>query len=157
MNGHVMGEQDHLKHESIGAWAKRCYFAGRALMDSTLRPYDIGSTQWYVLWQLATVGPTMQRDLVIKLDIERATLSGIIATLVRKGLVCQVADSIDQRQRQLQLTASGQKLWNELPDLAFIHKAAFDGIEAEAIATAIRVLQTATERLDTLTRKGTTL
>jgi len=152
-----VSEQDHLRNESIGAWAKRCYFAGRALMDSTLRPYDIGSTQWYVLWQLATVGPTMQRDLVIKLHLERATLSGVIATLVRKSLVCQVADSIDQRQRQLQLTASGQKLWNELPDLTFIHKAAFDDIEAEAIATAIRVLQTATERLDALTSKGSIL
>ncbi len=149
-----MNEQDPAKHESVGAWAKRCYFAGRALMDTTLRPYDIGSTQWYVLWQLATVGPTMQRDLVMALDIERATLSGIVATLVRKGLVCQMADNLDQRQRRLQLTTSGQKLWDELPDLTFIHNVAFDGIDADAIATTIGVLQTATERLETLLRKG---
>jgi DNA-binding MarR family transcriptional regulator len=123
-------------------------------MDSALRPYDLGSTQWYVLWQLANAGPTMQRDLVRTLDIERATLSGIIATLVRKGLVCQVADHVDQRQRLLQLTASGKKLWGELPDLAFIHKVAFDGIDDAAIATAIRVLQTATERLENYSQKG---
>jgi hypothetical protein len=30
---------------TIGAWTKRCYLAGRALMDYTLRPYDLGSTQ----------------------------------------------------------------------------------------------------------------
>ena len=148
-------KQNHLRHASVAAWAKRCYFAGRALMDSALRPYDLGSTQWYVLWQLAHVGPTRQSDLVRMLYIERASLSGIVATLVRKGLVDQVPDQVDQRQRLLQLTASGKKLWDKLPDLAFIHKAAFDGIDAAAIATAVRVLQTATERLDNLSQKGT--
>lgn len=92
--------------------------------------------------------------MVRTLYIERASLSGIVATLVRKGLVDQVPDQVDQRQRLLQLTASGKKLWDKLPDLAFIHKAAFDGIDAAAIATAVRVLQTATERLDHLSQKG---
>lgn len=150
----MTAEQDH-PHASVGAWAKRCFFSGRALMDSALRPYDLGSTQWYVLCQLANVGPTMQRDLVRTLYIERATLSGIVATLVRKGLVAQVPDHVDQRQRLLQLTASGKKLWGELPDLSFIHKVAFDGIDAAAIATAISVLRTATERLDNFSQNGT--
>ena len=150
-----MSGKDYAASDSIGAWAKRCYFAGRAVMDETLRPYSIGSTQWYVLWQLKTVGPMMQRDLVTKLDIERATLSGIVTTLVRKGLICQVADNVDQRQRRLQLTEAGQTLWDELPDLSFIHNAAFDGVDAEAIATTISVLQAATARLDSLARKGT--
>ena len=44
---------------SVGAWAKRYYFAVRATMESILRPYDLGSTQYYVLYQLANDGPTM--------------------------------------------------------------------------------------------------
>jgi DNA-binding MarR family transcriptional regulator len=124
-------------------------------MDAVLRPYDIGVTQWYVLYQLAHEGPTMQRDLLRMLQVERATLSVVVGTLVRKGLVEQVPDRVDQRQRLLRMTAVGTKLWGELPDLALIHKAAFDGIDAKAIATAIRVLKTATERLDNLSRKGT--
>jgi DNA-binding MarR family transcriptional regulator len=70
-------------HGSVGAWAKRYYFAVRAAMESVLRPYDLGSTQWYVLYQLANDGPTMQRDLGRMLQVERATLSGIVAALVR--------------------------------------------------------------------------
>ncbi|HVA06817.1 MAG TPA: MarR family transcriptional regulator [Acidimicrobiales bacterium] len=89
------------RHSSAGAWAKRLYFASRAVMESVLRPYDIGSTQWYVLYQLANDGPTMQRDLGRMLQIERATLSGIVSTLVRKGLVEQTPDPADQRQRML--------------------------------------------------------
>ena len=73
-------------------WAKRCYLAGRVAMEAALRPYDLGATQWFVLYQLAEEGPTMQRDLLRLLQIERATLSVVVTSLVRKGLVEQVAD-----------------------------------------------------------------
>ena len=142
-------KRENPKHESVGAWAKRLYFAARAVMDSVLRPYGLGSTQWYVLYQLAKKGPTMQRDLVRILRIERATLSGVVATLVRKGLVDQTSDSDDQRQRLLRITRSGTKLWKELPDLTHLILAvAFDGIDPAELAIARRVLQTATQRLN---------
>ncbi len=117
-------------------------------MESVLRPYDIGSTQWYVLYQLANDGPTMQRDLGRMIQIERATLSGIVSTLVRKDLVEQTLGPADQRQRMLRITASGLKLWDELPDLALIEAVAFDGIDAAELATVVKVLQTATQRLN---------
>jgi len=123
-------------------------------MEAMLRPYDLGSTQWYVLYQLSRDGPTMQRDLVKALQVERATLSTIIGVLVRKGLVEQVPDRVDQRQKLLQMTAAGAKLWNELPDLVVIHDVAFNGIDDAAVATAIQVLRTATERLEKLTDRS---
>lgn len=150
-----MDKQNGSSRDLVGAWAKRCYFAGRAIMDSALRHYDLGSVQWYVLYQLANVGPTVQRDLVRLLEIERATMSGIVATLVRKGLVEQEPDRVDQRQKILRITAAGAKLWGELPDLFFIRSAAFDGIDDADLATAVRVLQTATERLENFLQKGT--
>jgi DNA-binding MarR family transcriptional regulator len=146
-----MGKSDDpvvTAHDSVGAWAKSYYFAVRAAMESVLRPYDLGSTQWYVLHQLADDGPTMQRDLGRMLQIERATLSGIVATLVRKGLVDQVPGPADQRQRVLRLTGAGVRLWEELPDpLAVIRAIAFDGADAAELATARQVLQTATQQL----------
>ena len=126
----------------------RLYFASRAVMESVLRPYDIGSTQWYVLYQLANDGPTLQRDLGRMLQIERATLSGIVSTLVRKGLVEQTPDPADQRQRMLRITALGLKLWDELPDLALIEAVAFDGVDAAELATVVKALQAATQRLN---------
>jgi DNA-binding MarR family transcriptional regulator len=139
----------NLKHDSVGAWAKRLYFAARSVMDSVLRPCGLGSTQWYVLHQLANEGPTMQRDLVRMLQIERATLSGIVTTLVRKGLVDQTPDSEDQRQRMLRITRSGTKLWRELPDpIELITAVAFDGADPTELAIARRVLRTATQRLN---------
>jgi DNA-binding MarR family transcriptional regulator len=119
------------------------------MMDSILRPYDIGSTQWYVLHQLANEGPTMQRDLVLMLQIERATLSGVVTTLVRKGLVDQSSDTEDQRQRMLRLTRAGTKLWKELPDpIDLILTVAFSDADPAELAIARRVLQAATQRLN---------
>jgi DNA-binding MarR family transcriptional regulator len=137
------------EHEGVGAWAKRYYFANRAALESALRPFGLGSTQWYVLYQLANEGPTMQRDLAVILHLERATLSGVIATLVRKGLVDQAAGSDDQRQRLLRLTSAGMELWERLPDpVPEIRDLAFGSTDPDDVATAIRVLKDATQRLD---------
>ena len=136
-------------HEPVGAWAKSYYFAVRATMESILRPYDLGSTQYYVLHQLANEGPTMQRDLGRMLQIERPTLSEIVTTLVRKGLIAQRPGPEDQRQRVLQLTEAGTRLWGELPDpLALIRAIAFEGADAAELAIAVRVLQAATRQLN---------
>ena len=136
-------------HGSVGAWAKGYYFAVRAAMESVLRPYDLGSTQWHVLSRLANVGPTMQRDLARLLQIERATLSGIVATPVGKGLVDQMPGSEDRRQRMLRITDAGRKLWAELPDpLAVIREIAFEGADPADLAIALRVLQSAARRLN---------
>src|SRR5690606_12477100 len=115
--------------------------AGRAAMEALLRPYDLGTTQWYVLYHLAHDGPTLQRDLVRTLQVERATLSAVIGVLVRKGLVKQAPDSGDQRQKLLRMTARGVKLWNELPDLAVVRSIAFDGMDNAAVATTVELLK----------------
>ena len=142
-------QQEALKHDSVGAWAKRLYFASRGVMDAVLRPYGLGSTQWYVLHQLANVGPTMQRDLVTMLNIERATLSGVVTALVRKGLVAQAPDTEDQRQRMLRITRAGSKLWEALPDpIGQILQVAFEDADPTEMAIARNVLQTATKRLN---------
>ena len=135
--------------ESIGTWAKRYYYANRAAVDAVLRPHGIGSTQWAVLYQLDANGPTSQRDLGPALHIERASLSGIIATLIRKGLVEQTPSATDQRQRLVALTPAGRELWEQLPDpFAEVRTVALAGLDADDLATAVRVLQRATEQVE---------
>lgn len=117
-------------------------------MEVVLRPYDLGTTQWYVLYLLANE-PINQRDLTHTLEIERATLSAIISALVRKGLVEQLSNPDDQRQKVLRLTTAGRNLWATLPDpIGLIAAVAFDGVDAAEIAIANRVLRDATERLN---------
>jgi MarR family transcriptional regulator, lower aerobic nicotinate degradation pathway regulator len=150
----VGGEIDN-QHESVGAWAKRYYFANRAAIDAILRPHDLGSTQWYVLYELVNDGPMIQRDLAQLLHLERATLSGIVATLVGKGLIDQETDATDQRQRVLSITDGGRKLWQSLPDpIAVIRANSFQDSSDSDLDTAIRVLQAATRRLGDYTAES---
>ena len=143
------------KDNSAGIWAKKFYLASRAVVEATLRPYDLGSTQWYVLWHLVHDGAMAQRDLLRLLQVEKPTLSGVVRALVRKGIVDQMPDPEDQRQRILKLTPAGLKLWNNLPDpIELIRKDAFEGIEEEDMATVVRVLQSATARLQALANEG---
>jgi len=143
---------DHLSSNSAGAWAKRYYLASREFMEATLRPYELGSTQWYVLWALVNHGPLEQRTFLDLLEVERPTLSEIVRALVSKGLIEQTATENDQRQRLLTITDAGRQLWKLLPDpLDRIVKAGFEGVLEADLGTVVRVLQGATERLNQLT------
>ena len=124
-------------------------------MEAALRPHDLGATQWYVLYHLAHDGPTLQRELLRTLKVERATLSVVVGELVRKGFVEQLPDRSDGRQKLLRMTSAGAALWDRLPDLQTLVLSAFDGIDKADIAVAVRVLRTATERLDVLSSEGT--
>lgn len=123
-------------------------------MEAMLRPFGLGSMQWYILYQLVHHGPTMQRDLGRLLLIERSTLTVIVGALVRKEWVEQVADEADQRRKFLHMTAAGIELWDTLPDLStVINETAFGGISDADIDTAVRVLRLATERLDAFIKR----
>jgi DNA-binding MarR family transcriptional regulator len=131
-----------------GAWAKKYFLASRALMESVLRPYDLGNTQWYVLYRLRDGQPLGQQVLTRELEVERATVSAVIAALVRKGLIEQEPHPDDQRQKLLRITPAGIALWRSLPDpLALIAEVAFGGVDPADIETMNRVLSGATKRL----------
>lgn len=139
---------DNSQHNSAGAWAKKYHLASRAVIEAILRPYDLGSAQWYVLWHLANEGPKAQRDLLDILQVEKPTLSGVVSALVRKGFVEQTTHPKDQRQKLLKITPAGLKLWKGLPDpIALIRKIAFHGVAEEELVSVVRVLSAATQRL----------
>jgi MarR family transcriptional regulator, lower aerobic nicotinate degradation pathway regulator len=146
---------DRLKSDSPGPWAKAYYLASRAYMEALLRPYDLGPTQWAVLWQLANKGPTARQELLVILHVEKPTLTEVVAALVNKGLVEQIADPHDQRQRILKIMPAGTRLWRKLPDpIESVLNIAFSGFSTSDRATAVRVLRGATERLNEQLNKG---
>lgn len=108
-----------------------------------------------MLWHLVHDGPLAQRDLLIRLQVEKPTLSGVVSALVRKGFVEQATDPSDQRQKLLSITQAGKAVWIKLPDpIDLILKTAFEGVPEDDLATVARVLSTGTERLNSLLNKG---
>lgn len=142
--------------ELAGVWAKRFFLASRALTESVLKEHGLGITQWYVLYLLSANGPVRQRDLAELLEIERATVSEVVAALARKGFVEQATDPHDQRQKLLQLTRAGIRLWSVLPNpIRIIADVAFGECDPADVEITRRVLTEATARLNAY-REGTT-
>ena len=110
-------------------------------------PYELRAPT--LMYSLSLRGPQSQRDLGRNLHLERATLSGVVATLVRKGLIRQTPDPSDQRQRRIELTAEGAALWDRLPDpFEQVRAVALEGISAADLETATRVLQAAVAHVE---------
>jgi DNA-binding MarR family transcriptional regulator len=151
----VGGRISNNNHSSAGAWAKKYHLASRAAIEAILRPYDLGSTQWQVLWHLINDGSLPQGDLLQLLQVEKPSLSGVVAALVRKGLIEQSVNELDQRQKLLSVTREGRKLWKVLPDpIDIILKTAFADVDEASLETVVRVLSTGTMRLQEFARKA---
>lgn len=134
--------------EAAGSWAKKYFLEVRALTEAVLRPFGLGTTQWYVLGRLADEGPLPQREFARALDVERATLSEVIGALVRKEFVTQEPDAHDQRQKVLTITPAGRELCAGVTDpIGLIASVAFAGVDSADVATMNRVLKEATQRL----------
>jgi DNA-binding MarR family transcriptional regulator len=104
---------------------------------------------------LSTAEKPLPLPLMQMLQIDRATLSGVVTALVRKRLVAQEPHPSDLRQKVLHITASGMKLWERLPDpIELIVATAFDGVEDVDLETVVRVLHAATQRINNQLNEG---
>ncbi len=89
----------------------RAHIALEPLVSGTVRPYDIPSpTALVVLDILARAdGPMTPTDVATRTFIGRATLSGVLDTLTRRGLVERTRDLSDRRSVLLTLTPIGRE------------------------------------------------
>lgn len=134
---------------SLGHWVKRFYLSSSREVDVVLRPYDLGRTQWYILFHVDEAGELPQRELQAILGIESATLTPLIAALVRKGWLEQIPSLEDRRAKNLVLTASGARHFRSVPNpIVQARKKAFSGIDAKDLENARRVIEQAVQNLE---------
>lgn len=88
-------------------------------LDSCLSQYGLLQGRWWVLILLmreeeSIAAPSM---LAEKAGVSRATMTGLIDSLERDGLVERIFDPVDRRRISVRLTLSGQsKLDEVMPD-----------------------------------------
>src|ERR1700743_2167809 len=83
-------------------------------VDLMLKPYELARTQYIVLRRLED-GLHTASELAASMQVEQATLSGLIETLETKGLVERAENADDKRRKDVQLTAAGRKLLTAIP------------------------------------------
>jgi len=84
-------------------------------IDARLKPFDLARTQYVVLYHLYHDPKVSTGELAERMQVEPATLSGIAATLVAKGLIKRTDDATDRRRKNLRLTSEGSDLFAQIP------------------------------------------
>jgi DNA-binding MarR family transcriptional regulator len=95
-------------------------------LNDTLKPYGLARSQWQVLSRISRVDALSQKDLQLAMQVESATLTGIIDVLAAKGWVERFESPDDKRCRVLRLTTEGTALMARIPD-------PYEGIETRLL------------------------
>lgn len=75
-----------------------------------LTPADLTWTAFVVLWVTWIWGPVETRVVAEEVGVSKATLSGVLATLERRGLLQRTKSDADGRLVLVALTPSGKRL-----------------------------------------------
>jgi DNA-binding MarR family transcriptional regulator len=104
----------------------------------------VSLSEWYALMELAGPVPLTQRDLAERLDLEKSTVSRLVAGLERRGLVTRRRNPDNRRFAQVALTEHARVLITRLAAGMLEHhaqiSAAMTQAERDALATGVTAL-----------------
>lgn len=103
--------------DSPGMLINRLAHAMALDMDRRLRAYEVTLSQWFVLKQLWRQEGRSQVELQDLLDLERATVNGLVQRMTRAGLIQSKPDPDDRRVQRIFLTERGRALQKITPAL----------------------------------------
>lgn len=100
----------------------------KALADE-LEPHGILSGQWSVLRILWDIEGLTQVELADRMRVEKASLTGVLEGMERRGLIIRERNEDDRRKINITLTAQGRRLKSQLlPHAVKINRKATRGM-----------------------------
>jgi MarR family transcriptional regulator, organic hydroperoxide resistance regulator len=125
---------------SIGYMVRYAHRAFVKALANELAPHGISTAEWAVLRVLWGHDGYSQAELARRMRIEKASLTGVLREMERRGLLKRVRSASDRRCAILSLTARGRGLQKKLPVCAArINRRATRGFGRKN-ATALRNL-----------------
>ena len=113
-----------------------------------LRPLDVSAAGGLVLGLLRDHGPMSPSELGERLIVTRATVTGVLDSLERRGYVRRSANPSDRRSLLVELTPDGRRVLQELRILIHHHEKAWMSVfTEEELGTYIELLQRVQEAL----------
>ena len=82
----------------------------KRLESSVLAPHDLTWTGWVVLWVVWIWGDIETRHVAVEAGISKGTLTGVVGTLEKRGLLRRRTHPDDARRVLVSLTPKGRKL-----------------------------------------------
>jgi MarR family multiple antibiotic resistance transcriptional regulator len=111
---------------------RRLYLLQAAAINESLKEHGLARSQWQVLSHVSAAGTLSQKELQCAMQVEPATLTGIVDSLAGKGWLERLENPQDKRGKLLRLTAEGTARWERIPDVvARIERCMLVGVSAE--------------------------
>ena len=105
-----------------------------------IRKYNLSLPQYCVTRNLGKFGGLQLKDLAVKCNISRPTITGVIDTMEKKDLVKREMNPEDRRSYLIILTEKGQKLFSSLPNQISIFKNCCSALSPQEIQEVNRIL-----------------
>ncbi len=107
----------------------------RSLLDEHLRPIEQSSARMEAMAAILASPPlSAQVDIAKRLRIEGPTLTRMLDTLEKDGLVERLPDPTDRRTNKLRLTPAGEKALEEIFEIVDVLRARLlDGVSPETV------------------------
>ncbi len=96
--------------KSIGKWISIIHRQSQIYLNSELRQYDINSSEYIYLVNLASNEGVNQKYLSDMLCVDEALTTRVIRSLEKKKYVLREKDSYDKRAYNVRLTEKGKKI-----------------------------------------------
>lgn len=103
-------EAQYRLEDQVGYWLRRAYQRHMAIFAAAMGNLDLTSTQFAALVKLQELGAAPQTELGRLTGMDRATISGVVARLQKRGLLQLRGDPEDRRARIIALTEAGEAL-----------------------------------------------
>ncbi len=130
--------------ESPGVLINKLAHAMALDTNRRLRAYNVTMSQWAILKQLWRQEGKSQVELQALLDLERATVNGLVHRMTRAGLIQCRPDPGDRRVQRIFLTERGRVLKQRTTSLEEeVNARALEGFSDDERAFFIRLLKRA--------------
>jgi MarR family transcriptional regulator, 2-MHQ and catechol-resistance regulon repressor len=116
--------------------------------SQALRPGGLTPPQFYILTQLCERDERPFKDLAEMLLCTRATVTGIVDTMERKGLVKRIPCPDDRRSMLVQLSGKGRDLVHETPGMEKAFGGCCDVLEQQETRQLADLLKKLNARLN---------
>ncbi len=127
---------------------KRLYLLQSQAIDDELKAYGVARSQWQVIAHVRRTGTLTQKELQGMLQVEPATLTCIIDSLVSKGWLERLEHAEDKRVKVVRLTSAGEERFRSIPDVIDIVEARMlEGVSERDVRALERAIGRMTENL----------
>jgi len=140
-------------NESLGFLVRGAYRAFTRSLNAQLAQHDIPSSNWSALRALWRQDKCSQVELAERLHVEKSSLSQVLVSLEKKGLVQLTRNTQDKRKTIVELTSKGRQLKDEiLPIADVVNTEATNGLDEAEVIHIKRMLAAIIQNLQSSNR-----